>query len=191
MGKWPGLQILLLHVLFEQLLVPSPHRVNFIKFKAKQLNVNLTVKWLSEAFYLQAEYNFKTKYEKCFLEACEHQHSSPPPSSVLFTACTWVHFSIELGVRSPSWAVMQGQAGAVLWSMCALLQGCCFSNRPQLAQLWLLLAKGGALWLPKAPEVDKGRVQQPSYLCDWKWDIRERSHRSQWHLANTLPSELH
>lgn len=192
--KWgcPGLQILLLHLLFEQLLVPSPHWLNFLKFKALQFNHFMVKFTLSEAFYLQAEYNFKTKDEKCFLEVCEHQQLFTSPKLGAFHSLPLgaVFYRAWCQISQPSSNAGPG-TGAVLWSVCPPLQGCCLSNWPQLAELWFLLAKGDAVWLPKAPAVDKGRVQQPSYLCDWKWGIREGSHRFQWHLANTLLSELH
>lgn len=75
-------------------------------------------------------------------------------------------FSTSLAQHHPC-----GHLGLSPRAMCPPLpppQGCSFSSRPQLAELWFRLAKGDTLRFPKDPEMDQGRVQQPSDLRDRK-----------------------
>lgn len=71
--------------------------------------------------------------------------SSPPLSSVHFTACPWVQFSTELGVRFPSRAVMQGQAVGLCCDQCVLL---CRGVASVTDRSWL---NSGSFWLKVTP----------------------------------------
>lgn len=57
-------------------------------------------------------------------------------------------------------------AGGTGPEQCPPPQGRGHRDRPQLAGLRVPLAEGDTLWVQEDPQVDKGRVQQPSHLCD-------------------------
>lgn len=74
-----------------------------------------------------------------------------------------------LGLWAPAAAQPWAQrclAHGTVPEQCPLPQGHRHSDRPQLAELWFPLAEGDTLWIQEDPQVDKGRVQQPSHLCD-------------------------